>query len=225
MKSPFYDVADEEYEVEQLPTHTFLDEILPMFRGNYYLLAGMSGVGKSTLSYYLASKLAVGYETFYLSTEITGNLARAIAVKRFPDINYVKFFKPEYTDLSKLKEVVYRKRPDFLIIDVIDDLPGYTDISKTPGICLELCDIAQQANCVVLGIHHLAKAATGTLTMTSLKGSSSVYQKPSGILGYYQDAAGERIVKLLKKSRIPCEHNCSEGFLTLDDGEYTLEAL
>jgi hypothetical protein len=212
-------------EMTALPTNTDIDKILPMFRGNYYLLAGGSGIGKSTLVYWLASQMAKSSSTYLLSTEIVGSSAYTVARKQFKGVTKVRFLRPEYTDLDKLETVLEEHEVDFLIVDVIDDLPGYQNIAETDKVVIRVAKLAHTYNCVVLGIHHLKKGLGNRPTMQSLKGPSVVYQKPSGIMGLTKSSDGERTLSILKPSRIPVDTSGDELSLEYVDGTFITEIL
>jgi archaellum biogenesis ATPase FlaH len=203
-----------------------LDDDFWIFPGEFDVVWGDTGVGKSAFTQYLLSKTKL--KTLVLSLEnhqhlffrrqiqIAHNMSKAEVISHYEHhhntlsnaINHIKVITTSPA-LGNLRRIITEENPKLVVVDTLDGVivEGVKDETQAGiRIANTLKQLAQAMSIIILGVHHISKHAAQdedgkmrVLTIHSGKGSSSIEQKADKVIGIEGDRAGEfRRIRVLK---------------------------
>jgi hypothetical protein len=228
MERDFVKYVQSDYTKDSINlAHIFkLDDDFWIFPGEFDVVWGDTGVGKSAFVQYLLSRIRL--KTLVLSLEnhqhlffrrqiqIAHNMSKTEVIAHYKmhnntlsnDIQHIKVITTSPA-LNNLRRIITDENPKLVIVDTLDGVivEGARDETASGiKIANTLKQLAQTMNIIILGVHHISKHAAQdedgrmrVLTIHSGKGSSSIEQKADKVIGIEGDRAGEfRRIRVLK---------------------------
>lgn len=173
--------------------------------GQFCIIQGDTGVGKSTFTRFLVHKS--GLKTAFCSLEEDEEatslkfiqMAHSLTQQEMENhyavhSNYLSNALSAITidqvppTIDDIRKYVSEENPDILVIDTTDEIVvpfAKGEIDRQNKVALILKEIAQQQKIIVIGVHHLSKASSKNPTQVGVhdgKGSSSFPQKADKVI-------------------------------------------
>lgn len=186
-----------------------LGEIYPLeneykfYPGEFVVVVGDTGRGKTAWVQNIVTHLS-HHKVLYLSLEVSQNLVyrRFLQIKRGMTKDQVmEHLKYHDTSLSEglqhiqvvststnlvgIQSLINELQPTIMVVDVVDQIlsPTSDSTARESQTVMGLKDLAQKYGTIIIGVHHISKAASlGPLGIHSGKGSSAFEQKADKLI-------------------------------------------
>lgn len=136
-----------------------IKDLIP--KGHLVLLAGESGIGKSSLTAYLATQVDSTIQVaFYLLEDTIQSYVNKIG--RPENINYIDFKDdrgvPYIPQPSELRDAIMQYNFQLVVIDPIAIMSNdINDNAKVRALLTPLEAICEELGCTIIGVHHFSK--------------------------------------------------------------------
>lgn len=137
----------------------FINDLIP--KGHLVLLAGESGIGKSSLTAYLATQVGTDVNVaFYLLEDTIQSYVNKIG--RPSNVHYIDFKDnkgaPYIPQPDEVRDAILQYNFQVLIIDPIAIMSNdINDNAKVRALLTPLENICEESGCTIIGVHHFSK--------------------------------------------------------------------
>lgn len=179
----------------------FIDNILP--KGRLVLLAGESGIGKSSLTAYLASIMPEKYNVmFWLLEDDVQTYINKIG--RHDNIKYCDFKDskglPYIPKPSEIEEAIMKYDISLLVIDPIAFMAtgDINDNQKVRALLMPLQEVAKNTCSTILGVHHFSKGKGRVKDRAT--GAHAWVATPRHVLSFVKDTDDSLYLEVTKSN-------------------------
>lgn len=201
----------------------FIKDIIP--QGQLVLLAGESGIGKSSLTAYLATKMNLAHNVmFWLLEDDVQTYTNKIGYKR--NIRYCDYRdkkgNPRIPTPQEIEEDIINYDISLFVIDPIAFMMGndINDNQKVRALLTPLQDVAKRTGSTILGVHHFSKGKGRIKDRAT--GAHAWVATPRHVLSFVKDA-DDRLFLEVTKSNIAKTGTSWEAKSEVD--EYTMRII